>query len=313
MKLIRVTSLEAFPEADQALVLAVGAFDGLHLGHQAVIEDARTLAQSNDAQVAVLRFFPHPARFLRPEECPPLLCTEDQIEEGLNALGVNVHLRLPFTADLANLDAEAFLNSLTETLPGLSGIVVGPNWRFGKDGRGDIGLLQAYAEDGNFRVHISEGRNQGDSMISATRIRAAVSAGRLQEAAELLGSPFQLSGTVQEGKQLGRTLGFRTANFIPAQECLPPGGVYVTRVHIDGKQYKGAGYLRAIHDEAAPFPLAEVHLLDEEMDLYGKEIRIDLLEWLRPATPIPNVDALREQIKTDVRVIRERLANLSID
>ncbi len=295
------TELGASPVPAAPWVLAIGAFDGFHLGHQQVIRTAGRHAAALGARLGVLRFHPHPSRVLRPGQAPPLLYTEDQSNEVLASLGVDAHLRLPFTRELADLEPEAFLQRLLDTLPGLLHIVVGPNWRFGRQGRGDIHALRDFAATHGFQVDIAPGTAWGESLVSSTRIREALHMGRVEEATTLLGRPYALTGEVREGKKLGRSLGFPTANFLPEQEVLPPHGVYAMRVHVDGRVWPGAGYVT--HDPR----LAEVHLLDFAGDLYGKRLRADCIAFQRPAQTLGDLTVLRDIIAGDVASIRKVL------
>lgn len=282
-------------------VLAVGAFDGLHLGHLQVLAQAKNLALPLRAQWGVMRFYPHPARILSPDTAPPLLCSEAQIARILEAQGADFQLRLPFTPALSQETPETFLENLQQGIPDLKGLVVGPNWRFGREGRGDIALLQAWAAPRGIAVVIAEATRQDDQLISSTRIRTCLLAGDLPAATHMLGRPYQLSGIVGNGKKYGRQLGFPTANFIPGgNRLLPPAGVYAMQVHVHGKTFLGAGYLT--HHPR----LLEVHLLDFEGDLYGQELQVDLISFQRPATPISDFNALRERIQQDVEEIRDR-------
>jgi len=281
------------------LVLAVGAFDGLHRGHVAVIDAAKTLAAQHAAETGVLRFHPHPAKVLDPDSAPHLLSSEATLAERLMKLDVSIHLRLPFTHDLSRLSPEAFLTLLFDRLPRLKGLVVGSNWRFGRHGKGDFRLLTTFAATRGIQVAQAPDTEWKDSLISSTRIRQAVVDGHLEAAAHMLARPFRLTGTVRDGKKYGRALGFPTANFQPGQECLPPEGVYAMRVGVETEPDRlGAGYIT--HHPA----LVEVHLLDFEGDLYGQSLNVDLLAFRRPATPIADPEILRSRIQRDVDGIR---------
>ncbi len=288
-------SFDAVPEREAPLVLAIGAFDGIHLGHRAVINHARALSTRLGARVGVLRFHPHPSRILRPEHAPPLLCNEAQVHELLD---VDLHLRLPFTATFANQAPLDFLRMLAEGLPGLRGVVTGPNWRFGRAGGGDVSLLRDYAATRGWLVETAADTLWRGQRISSTRIRRALADGNLEEAAAMLGRPYRISGIVCGGKRLGRALGFPTANLVPEQDLCPPGGVYAMRVLFPDGGGQAAGYLT--HDPA----LAEVHLLKFDGDLYGSRLDVDVLHFRRPAQDIADLGRLREVIAEDVRAIR---------
>lgn len=292
-----VISLEDIPSPREPLVLAIGAFDGLHRGHADIIRHARGMGR----RTGVLRFCPHPARVLRPDRAPPLLCTEQQIQNRLAELGVDLHIRLPFNTARAEQEPEAFLEELAAALPGLSGIVVGRDWRFGHRGRGDAGLLQTFAAPRNIEARVLPDTLWNGGRVSTTRIREALAAGRMEEAAAMLGRPYRLTGVISDGKKLGRQLGFPTANFLPDQELVPTPGVYAMRAHLNGAVHPAAGYIT--HGP----PLVEVHLLDCEQNLYGQKLAVDLVSFRRSARPIPDFEALRRRIAEDVRDIRALL------
>jgi riboflavin kinase/FMN adenylyltransferase len=283
-------------------VLAIGAFDGIHRGHRHVVDTARTLAERLNARVGVLRFHPHPARVLRPDAAPPLLCTEQQIHD---LLAVDLQLRLPFTPELAAQEPRDFLDMLAAHLPGLRGVVTGPNWHFGRAGRGDVALLRQVAAQKGWHVETATDTLWDNERISSTRIRNALERGDLAAATAMLGRPYVLQGRVRDGKKFGRELGFPTANFLPLHELLPPPGVYAMRVTLGDSRWNAAGYLTA-----SP-ALVEVHLLDFQGDLYGQDLEVALLDYRRPATPISDMGVLRARIAEDVRGIRAYFQELT--
>jgi len=293
-----VTDLAALPDPESPLVLAVGAFDGVHLGHEGVFSAAKSLAAKHGARAGVLRFYPHPAKVLHPDKAPPLLCTEEQVHPLLARLGLDLHVRLPFDETMASREPEAFLDMLFSGIPGLRGLVVGPNWRFGRNGRGDVDLLCAFAAERDIQVQVAEGTQWEGELVSSTRIRNALREGDLVSASAMLDRNYTLQGTVRHGRRFGRELGFPTANFIPAKVLLPPSGVYAMRARVRGQSHPAAGYIT--HEPR----LVEVHLLDFTGDLYGEHLEVELLSHLRPATPISDPDVLRSRIETDVADIR---------
>lgn len=291
---ILVRSLKDVPAPNEPMVLAIGAFDGLHRGHADIIQHARGMG----ARTGVLRFSPHPARVLRPDQAPPLLCTEEQIQTRLAELGVDLHIRLTFDTARAEQEPEAFLEELSARLPGMNGVVVGGDWRFGRRGRGNAEMLQAFAATRGIEAHVLPDTLWNGGRVSTTRIREALAAGRMEEAAAMLGRPYRLTGVVRDGKKLGRQLGFPTANFQPEQELIPKPGVYAMRATLEGATHPAAGYI------TLDPPLVEVHLLEYQGDLYGRSLAVDLISFQRPAQPIPDLEALRRRIQEDVRGIR---------
>jgi len=282
------------------VVLAIGAFDGIHLGHAKVIQQARDLANDYQAKTGVLRFYPHPTRVLNPEKAPPLLCTETRIQKLLTELQVDFQMRLSFTPELSRQEPDAFLRNLLSGIPELRGIVVGPNWRFGHKGQGDVTTLKAWAESRGIQVVIAQSTFMEDQMISSTRIRKAIREGNLEKATQMLGRPYFLEGVVRDGKKYGRELGFPTANFVPGKDVLlPPEGVYALYVYFAGKRYKGAGYITQNPR------LVEVHLLEFSGNLYQQTLEVECIHFQRAATPIHDKELLRKRIQQDVEEIRK--------
>lgn len=284
------------------LVLAVGAFDGFHRGHRDVIQAASRIAEAEGAKLGVLRFDPHPSRILRPDECPPMLYTDAQTDAALAGQGVDLHLRLPFSLELAAVEPEDFVAGMLRDLSGLRAVVAGPNWRFGRKGRGDIDLLRSLLTPANVLLSIQPGIAWKGALVSSTRIRKAIESGRLGDACDMLGHAYVQTGTVRKGKQLGRELGFPTANFVPEQDIQVRGGVVAVQVRIDGDGpwMNGAGYITP--------ELTEVHILDQKLDLYDRRIEVAILDHIRDASPIHDLSELKDQIARDVVAVREVLA-----
>jgi len=288
------------------IILVGGTFDGVHLGHQALIKRAQEEARAVDGKVVVMTFDRHPASLLRPALAPTLLTTTEQKLELLQKLGVDAILLLTFDETLAAISAVDFITQLTEALPKLHAICVGASWSFGKGGEGNIDLLKKLGEKFHFSVLALKPVEVDGSAISSTRIRKAIACGKLDEAASCLGRRYSLTGRVVEGNKKARELGFPTANLsLPCMQ-LPPDGVYVVVVTVGGKKYQGAaniGHCPTLHD--FPFPkTVEVHLFNFEGDLYGQELAMTPIAYLRPEIKFPNLEALRLQIINDVEAVK---------
>ena len=291
------------------VVLAVGSFDGVHLGHQRVIGLAVEMARKAGGEAWVLTLDPHPLKVLKPEAAPPLITSTHHKVRLIEELGVDGCVVMPFTPEVAGEEPDRFLKRLKQTVPGLSGLVVGENWTFGHRGRGDVALLKKRAPGLGFEATIVEPVLWKGAVISSTRIRQAVAKGELEDARETLGRPFSILGTVVGGKRLGRQLGFPTANLDPHNEVRPPGGVYAVHVLVHERRFNGAAFLAEIR-EAQGTPsgfVTEVYIMDFDGDIYGTDIEVLFIERLRAAKHFDSRAALKKQIGLDVEKARDIL------
>jgi riboflavin kinase/FMN adenylyltransferase len=287
------------------LHLAIGMFDGVHLGHQAVLKAAVQSATRSDGVAAVLTFDPHPSRLFRPEDPVRLIMDRERRVAALLALGVSAVIVQPFDAAFASIDAEGFLPRLHEDLPNLHTLYVGENWRFGRGRRGDVAMLVAEAKKLGLHV-VSAPRINGDGEpISSTRIRALLTEGRIDAANVLLGSAYASEGIVVPGKQLGRTIGFPTLNLPWSPDLRPRLGVYVVSLQRAGEGDRPsravANYgLRPTVEAGATEPRLEIHVLEPECPYGpGDVLRVEWLAFLRPERKFANVNELRAQIEQD--------------
>ena len=288
------------------VVIAAGVFDGFHLGHRAVIDRAIAGARAAGGTPVVATFDPHPAAVLRPGSAPPLLTSTRHKIRLLADAGIAHVLVLGFDAAFAAQPPEIFIQALADACRPLREICVGEDWAFGKDRAGNLSLLTVLGKKLGFTATghlpvIVDGK-----AVSSTAIRAAVESGALAEAARLLGREFSVLGSVIEGRRLGRTLGFPTANVRPESEQLPPNGVYAVRVLIDGKSHAGianVGVRPTVSNEGVQ-RLVEVHLFDFRGDLYDCDIEVFFGQFVRPEQKFPDLDALRAQIASDVASVR---------
>ena len=269
--------------------IAVGEFDGVHLGHREVIGGSDT----------VLTFEPHPLRVVRPEAAPKLLTSLEAKAELVAALGVQELVVIPFDEGFANQTPEAFIDEVLVSRLAATHVSVGENFRFGHGAAGDPALLAA---DGRFATRVVDLVEIDGEVISSSHVRALVLAGDVSAAARLLGAPFRLCGTVVPGDRRGRELGFPTANIVPDEALVCPGhGVYAARaggeaaaVNVGVRPTFGTG--RAV--------LVEAYLIDRDVDLYGQVLTIEFLERLRGERRFESVEALIAQMKVDVEQAR---------
>jgi riboflavin kinase/FMN adenylyltransferase len=275
--------------------LAIGVLDGVHRGHQAVLRAA--LDQSPGTAVAVT-FDPHPIQVLRPDRAPSLLTSTRHKLSLFERFGIGHALVLGFDAVIAATPAEDFVASLRRACRPLGSIAVGHDWRFGRGAGGSVALLETLG----VTVHAVAPVEVDGAVARSTAVRRAVEAGDLAGAVRLLGRPASVLGTVVPGRQLGRTLGFRTANLSLAGELLPPHGVYAVRARWNGHQLTGVANLglRPSVESGSPEPRLEVHLFDFQEDIYGDELEVEWVAFLRPEQSFPSLEALKDQIGRDV-------------
>lgn len=295
-------SLETADLPAQPVHLAIGMFDGLHLGHHAVVDAALQSARRSGGIAAVLTFSPHPSAILRPDRPTPLIMDVPTKVRRLQKTGVDAVVTQPFTAEFAAMAAEEFLPWLCRRLPKLAGIYVGENWRFGQGRRGDVPLLVAEGRRLGVSVFSAPPVNYDGVPISSTRIRGLLEAGDVQAANALLGYDYYAEGPVVSGRRLGRTLGFPTLNLAWAPGLKPRFGVYVVRVAgpKSGASLPGvANYgLRPTVGDGAE-PRLEVHLLGACPFNQGDFVVAEWLRFLRPEMKFGGLDELKAQIARD--------------
>lgn len=293
------------------IALAAGFFDGVHRGHVAVIRCTQRQALAIQGLAWVLTFDTHPLKILHPDSAPALLTSTVHRISILKRLGLDGCLVLPFTQELARLEPAQFVRQLLECIPALRTIVVGHNWRFGHQGRGTPGLLQRLGRAAGLTVVIVPPVRRRSRPISSTRIRNEIARGHLYEAAAMLGRPFGVLGRVVRGRTQGRKLGFPTANLALQNEVLPPLGVYAVYADLGGRTMPGVlnlGVRPTFADSPCEQPTVELHLLDFEGDIYGKEIEVFFVRRLRNEKRFATLRELQQQIAADVACARRVLA-----
>ena len=311
MRVIRHFS-EMRPTAN-GRVVALGNFDGVHLGHQAVIARAEACARAIGAEFVVMTFEPHPRTLFNPDS-PPFRLTPFRVKTRLiGDLGADVCLMQHFDRGFAAQTAEEFIVDLLVGHLGVKGVVVGHDYVFGQKRQGNPDVLRAMGDKLGFAVTVVEAAATEDGEIySSTRVRQHLTEGRPQDAARLLGRPWEIEGRVEHGDKRGRTIGFPTANLGLADFQRPATGVYAVRVGLE------SGHEVLWHDGVANFgrrptfdktdELLEVHILDYSDDLYGRHVRVQMLDYLRPEQKFSGIDALKRQIDLDASQARTVLA-----
>jgi riboflavin kinase/FMN adenylyltransferase len=309
--MIRLDNRLPVPDSLRGAVLALGNFDGFHLGHQAVVGEAIRWARELGRPAIVATFDPHPIRHFKPDAAPFRLTTLGQRQELFAAAGADAMLVLHFDAAMAAMPAQQWVEEMLVRHMGAVGVVTGEDFTFGRARGGNPQVLREIGA-----AHGLEGRtvgpvSDGEGIISSSRIRDALKRGDCQAAAELLTRPFSIRGRVQHGDKLGRTIGFPTANLDMATYLRPLYGIYaVTGRMPDGSVLHGAANIGIRPTFDPPKELLEPHFFDFAGDLYGQEIEVAFHHFLRPEAKFDSLDALIEQMDRDCVRARELLAAL---
>lgn len=305
----RHRDLSVVPAAYRGAAAAMGNFDGIHRGHRAVIDRAAAA----DAPLGIVTFEPHPRSYFAPESPPFRLMTADTRARRLDTLGVEMLYELPFTAALAGLEAEVFVQDVLAARLGLSHLVVGADFRFGRGRRGDAAMLVDLGAAAGITVEITPLVEDDAVAVSSSAIRAALAEGRPGDAAAMLGDWHRIEGRVEHGEKRGRALGYPTANLALSGLHLPRFGVYAVIFDVrDGPhkgRYGGAASLGVRPMFGVNAPNFETFVLDFEGDLYGADVSVALIAFLRGEVAFDGVDALIRQMSDDTLHCREILAS----
>lgn len=294
----------------QPVWLAIGVFDGVHQGHRAVLRAALDGAAQGGGVAVAMTFDPHPARIMRPEFAPKLLTSTAHKARLIEAVGLPCLLVVHFDENFSAQPPEEFVREIAAGCGGaLRQICVGEDWVFGAKRAGNVALLARLGAELGFTVNPVPAVKSAGGVVSSTRIREAVASGALELANDLLGHAYTILGTVEPGDQLGRTIGFPTANLRAHAEQFPPNGVYAVRVALDGETRKGVaniGYRPTV--AAGVERKLEAHLFDFAADLYGRDLEVEFVKFLRPEQKFAGVEELKAQITRDAALAREVLA-----
>ena len=303
-------SISELAQLTGPLFLAIGVFDGVHLGHQAVISTSTSHAQFGSGTPVVITFDPHPLKVLRPHHAPHLLTATPHKIALIRDLGVEHLLVINFDRKFAATSPESFIEQLAAHSKPLREICVGHEWSFGKDRRGNLDLLKKLGAQFHFDVVGIPPVKVNGAVVSSTAIRRAVEKGDLATAAAMLGREYTILGTVVAGDNLGKKLGYPTANLSAHSEQFPPNGVYLAEARIQGILHHGVvnlGYRPTVNSGKSERVL-EIYLLDFDRDIYGEDVEVRFVRYLRPERKFDSLEALVRQIELDVRQARELCA-----
>jgi riboflavin kinase/FMN adenylyltransferase len=289
--------------AGRKVCVAIGVFDGVHLGHQQVIRQTLADAEQHEALAVVITFDRHPSAVVAPERVPPLIYSLPQKLRAIAALGADVTWQIHFDESFSRQPGDQFVHGMARDFGRLQSVCVGNDFTFGHKRTGNVALLKSLGEELKFAVHGVPALSLDGQPVSSTRIREAIRAGQFDGASQMLGRGYSLAGKVIKGDQLGGKLGFPTANLDVRELVLPPRGVYAVHVHMNGKASRAVlniGLRPTISPDANSFR-AEAHLLDFQGDLYGEELEITFVGKLRDEKKFPSPDALKDQIALDIK------------
>ena len=306
----RLTSNQPLPSHLRGSILALGNFDGFHLGHQAVVNRAIQRGFHERRRVIVATFDPHPVRFFKPDLPQFYLTTLDQRERLFANAGADAMLVFHFDAELASTSAEDFIGGVLADKLAVAGVVTGADFTFGRGRGGNVELLRELGRDHDITAETVAPVMLGGAPVSSSRIRKALAAADPATATHLLTRPFAVEGIVEHGDARGRTLGYPTANLRLGNYQRPQYGIYAVRVRVDGDKHDHPGVasigIRPMFEPAEEF--LEAHLFDFEGDLYGRRIEADLIAYLRREAKFDSVDSLIQQIRADEAEARRLLS-----
>ncbi|MDH5590296.1 MAG: bifunctional riboflavin kinase/FAD synthetase [Gemmatimonadota bacterium] len=296
--------------SDQGTVVTVGTFDGVHRGHWEVLQEIRRRASERGRRSVLVTFDPHPLRIVRPEVAPLLLTLPMEKKEILAESGLDYAVFLSFTRTLSRYEPRRFVEEVLVKRLRVEELVIGYDHGFGKDRSGDASTLRAIGAELGFDVDVVPPVETLGEPISSSRIRAAVGEGRMEEARYCLGRPYSIRGVVVKGDGRGRGLGFPTANLHvgDGDKLIPPPGIYAVWGVLRSGMVAGALHLGPRPTFRGSPPTIELHLMDFDGDLYGEEIRVDFVRYLREVRPFDSIQALVDQMKDDVGEARSVLA-----
>jgi riboflavin kinase/FMN adenylyltransferase len=287
-------------------VLTLGSFDGMHLGHQKIVEKVVNRAREIEGTSMIITFYPHPRRIICGGNYPPLLTTGTQKLKLMRQLRVDTCLIINFDKNFSQMSPREFIARVLCQRLNVKEIFVGSNYLFGKGKAGDIDFLTRMGKEYGFQVSKVKARRRKGEIISSTRIRQLIQKGKLKQAGELLGRPYSISGKVKRGDKKSCLIGYPTANLSPGEEILPPEGAYVARVRLDKENY--AGVVGIV--EKNKKMIVEAHLFNFKGELYGSDIEVVFLEMLRGKMCFSRREEAKRQIRKDEEIARKMFNSL---
>jgi len=288
--------------------VALGNFDGVHVGHQVILKTAIAQARAAGGTALAVTFEPLPAKVLNPERAPQLILTPEDKHELLRALGLDGVIVLRFSRELSLLPPRQFVEEYLHRRIGVWAVVVGHSVSFGHARAGNAEVMRGIGRELGFDTTVVGPVERAGIAVSSTRVRRLIALGEMKTAAGLLGRYHFLRGAVVHGRERGRTIGFPTANVRSRTECLPPDGVYATRIVLEDGSYPSITNIGMRPTFAEPERTIEAHIFDFSRDIYDREVKLELVERIRPERKYPSAQALAAQIASDLQRARQLLA-----
>lgn len=298
-------------ELERESVVALGNFDGVHKGHQKLLQRAASLAKEKNFLAVALSFYPHPTWVLGNNPKPLVMSRQDR-KHQIKEEGVDVFIEYPFTVEFAAISPEVFFKEILIEKLHAKAVVIGSNYFFGKGKAGNVECMRKLGEKYDVEILVVDIVKIDGKVISSTNIRSLISEGKMEEAKELLGHPYSVIGTVIHGKKLGRTIGFPTLNIIADPDRIhPPNGVYATTVKVYNTTYWGITNIGYNPTVGGQTKMIETHLMNYEGSLYGEEIEVAFHHFIRSEKKFHDVEMLSRQIATDTELARIFLSNMT--
>jgi len=300
MKLVH--SATALAPADRKVCLAIGVFDGVHLGHQQIIRQTINDARQHEALALIVTFDKHPNAIVAPDHVPPLIYSRPQKVRAIEAMGADALLEVPFDREFSQQSGESFIRTLARDLGHIQSICVGADFVFGHKRSGNVALLRQLGSELNIQVHGLSAVALDGQVVSSTRIRDAIRSGDFDAASQMLGRSYSIAGTVVTGDRIGTQIGFPTANLDTPGMLLPPNGVYAGHARSEAEVHRAVLNIGTRPTLSQPHPSTrlEVHLLDFAGELYGCELEVTMVCKLRDERKFGSLEELQRQIKLDI-------------
>ncbi len=293
-------SLGSIPEFSQNSVVTFGVFDGLHIGHQDVLDKVRSIADTENLTRILFGFYPHPLSYLAPEKCPPVLMCLPKRIDILKQLGIDTTIFVNFDESIASMSPDTFVNNILLDMCHAKHVVVGYACQFGKDRQGNAQLLETIGEQSEFGVSVVPPTQLNGLPVHSTRIRQSIARGDLGLASQLLGRVYSVSGTIVQGDGRGKQLGFPTANIDTGEQLCPPNGVYAIQAKLEEQWLNGVVNIGIRPTFNGTEFQVESHLFDFDGIVYGKTLEIFFIEKIRSERKFSTIHALRQQINRDI-------------
>lgn len=303
-----IQNYQAVPKKAQKAVVLIGNFDGLHRGHQTLIETGQKLAEQNNVPLAIMSFNPHPRRFFDTKLAPFSITTDNQKKRLMEQFGINVWFHLPFDQSFSSLSPKSFMDDVLKNGVNPSHVIVGHDFRFGQKRAGDAMALQNHGQDNDYDVTIHDAvKTDENYVISSTMIREAIREGEMNRANKWLGWQWEIEGEVIHGDKRGRELGYPTANMNLGDYLHPRYGIYAVEICIDSIWHSGVASIGVRPMFETPTPLCETFIFDFDQDIYGQIARVRPLHFLRPEKRFESLDDLINQMREDEKQARKIL------